>query len=201
MSSTKPLSPDKDLSHPPKPWATQQELERRSHRIFELVRREVEHPYTKRTHEVVVVDAPSWVNVIPITSEGEVILVRQFRHGTQSLTLEIPGGMVDPGESPRNAAQRELREETGFDGPVWSSLGAVEPNPAFQTNKCWTFLVHPVVQEYETKWDGGEVIEVVRAPLLEIPTLIRQGEITHSLVIAAFFAYQQHFQGWALPPH
>ena len=83
--------------------------------------------------------APDWVNVIPLLAGGEVVLVRQWRYGTAAPTLEIPGGMVEA-ESEREAAERELLEETGYRARSWRRLGEVHPNPAFLTNRCGTWL-------------------------------------------------------------
>jgi 8-oxo-dGTP pyrophosphatase MutT (NUDIX family) len=112
--------------------------------------------------------------------------VEQYRHGTQSITLEIPGGMVDPGEDMTVAGVRELREETGFIGDNAELIGVVEPNPAFQNNRCGTLLVRGVRQVAAQDLDPNEEIRVRLEPLERIPELIRSGAITHSLVVAAF---------------
>ena len=83
---------------------------------------------------------PQWVNVIPFTEDGQVILIRQYRAGTHEVTLEIPGGMIDAGEDPADAAARELAEETGYVAGSLEPLGVVQPNPAIQDNRCYTFL-------------------------------------------------------------
>jgi 8-oxo-dGTP pyrophosphatase MutT (NUDIX family) len=154
---------------------------------------------TKNLHDVVVVDTPHWVNVVALTSEDQVVLVRQFRHGRESVTLEIPGGMVDVGESPLLAGQRELREETGYCSQHWIELGVVEPNPAFQTNLCWTYLALDVQRDSEIALDPGEVIEIELVSLSQIPQLISVGEIRHSLVVCGFFHLLQLAGGWRRP--
>ena len=85
-----------------------------------------------------VLDCPDWVNIIPLTDDGQVVLIRQFRHGTQSVTLEVPGGVVEADESPEAAAVRELAEETGYVPERVKSLGFVSPNPAIQGNRSYT---------------------------------------------------------------
>lgn len=136
--------------------------------------------------DFVVIESADWVNVVPLTESGEVVLVRQYRHGVRERTLEIPGGMVDPGESPTQAAARELREETGYAPARVRELGMVTPNPAIQSNLCHTFLAEAVEPVGPPQPDPHERIEVCRVPLADIPVLIRSGSISHSLVVAAF---------------
>ena len=130
--------------------------------------------------------APDWVNVIAVTDDRRFVLVRQFRHGIRQVTLEIPGGMVDPDESPTEAAVRELEEETGYVGRQVRQLGCVWPNPAIQTNRCYTFLIENAKREAEPRPDPYERIEVSTRPLDDIPELISSGAIRHALVVAAF---------------
>ena len=132
------------------------------------------------------IEAPDWINIIPVTDDGEVLLVRQYRFGIQDATLEIPGGMCDPGESPLQAAARELREETGFAAREIVELGWVHPNPAVQTNRCYSFLARELERVGEPSPDPHESFELTRAKLDEIPRLIRERQITHALVVAAF---------------
>ena len=134
-----------------------------------------------------VLDAPAWVNIVALDAGRRVLLVRQWRFGIAAPTVEIPGGMVDPGESAREAAERELLEETGYRARRWSELGAVEPNPAFLTNRCTTFLAEELERMGEPTGDGEEEIEVVTVPSREIPRLVASGRITHALVIAALY--------------
>ncbi len=132
-------------------------------------------------------DCPDWVNVIALTDRNEVVLVRQFRAGTRSVTLEIPGGGVEKADrTPLAAARRELREETGHAARSWKRLGAVRPNPAFQSNLCTTFLARGCRRVGDLVPDAGEDLAVEIVPFRRIPGLIRSGRITHSLVIAAF---------------
>lgn len=130
--------------------------------------------------------APDWVNVIAVTDDRQVVLVRQFRHGIGEVTLEIPGGMIDPDESPAEAAVRELEEETGYAGGKARQLGCVWPNPAIQSNHCYTFLVENAQRVSEPRPDPFERIEVLSRPLDDIPNLIRSGEIRHALVVVGF---------------
>ena len=112
--------------------------------IFDLHRHQRSHPH-RGEHDFFVLEAPAWINIIPITPENDVVMVRQFRHGIGDFTLEIPGGMVDPEDpSPLLAARREMREECGYDSEDVVELGRVHPNPAIQPNYCYSFLARNV---------------------------------------------------------
>jgi ADP-ribose diphosphatase len=156
--------------------------------IFDLHMRKSAHP-RRGERDFYVLEAPGWVNIIPLTRERQVVLVRQYRHGVSAFTLEIPGGMMDPGDaSPAEAARREMREECGYDSEVVIALGRVHPNPAIQPNFCYSFFARNVrkVALPHPNLDGSEETEVVKVPLASIKDLIASGKITHALVIAAF---------------
>ena len=144
---------------------------------------------TGREHNFYVLEMPEWVNVVAVTPREEIVLIRQFRHGTRTVTLEIPGGMVDPGETPLEAARRELVEETGYGTENWHLLGTVHPNPAIQDNSCYTYLATGAVKISEQQTEGTEDIEVFTAPVSETDKMVLEGKITHSLVIAALYWY------------
>jgi ADP-ribose pyrophosphatase len=155
-------------------------------RIFDLHHHR-RHHHRRGHHDFYVLNAPDWINIIPLTEDGNVVMVRQFRHGTEDFTLEIPGGMVDPEDpSPMHAARREMREESGYDSDDIIELGKVHPNPAIQGNYCHTFLARGVRPGPKIELDTTEETEVILVPLASIKDLIKSGEITHALVIAAF---------------
>ena len=153
--------------------------------VFDLDRVEFAPPEGGPARPFHVLSAPDWVNVIPLTDEGRVVLVRQFRFGIEAETLEIPGGMCDPGESPEAAALRELREETGCEARSVEAIGWVHPNPPLQTNRCHSFVARGLTRSAPSP-DPGERIAVVEVEAGEIPSLIREGRISHALVLAAF---------------
>ena len=167
-----------------------EQLERRTvyrSRIFDVVQQVSLSPRSGAHHTFFLLQTCDWVNVIPLTEANEVIFVRQFRHGIDDFTLEIPGGMMDHSDrSAQDAALRELVEETGYTSENVTSLGSIDPNPAIQSNRCHTFLARNVVQSTQPQLDNTEDCEVVRIPLNDVPQLIRNGSITHSLVVVAF---------------
>jgi len=132
-----------------------------------------------------VLDVAPWVNVVALDPEGRSVCVRQWRFGTESVTTEIPGGVVERGEDPLAAARRELREETGYTSEDWTPLGVVEPNPAFQNNLCYHYLARDARLTHPTEPDIGEDIQVVLLDTEQILEGIRSGSIRHSLVVSA----------------
>lgn len=157
-------------------------------RIFRIRADSSRSPRTGNVHRFFVLESPDWVNVIPLTPEGNVVMIRQYRHGTEEVTLEVPGGMVDPGDGdPSVSAARELREETGYEAEEIIHLGSVAPNPAFLNNRCHSYLARRARRAHAVQLDGAEDIAFEEIPLADIPGLIRDGAITHSLTIAAFY--------------
>lgn len=128
-----------------------------------------------------------WVNIIPITPEGKVVMIRQYRLGTRSETLEIPGGLISEGDAdPAEAALREMIEETGYHSDEVVHIGTVEPNPAIQNNRCHTYLARNAVPVSGQNLDPTEAIEVELVDRKDIPALVHSYRITHGLVLAAF---------------
>jgi ADP-ribose pyrophosphatase len=177
----------------PKPWKVLSSRVNDSFRIFNLRIDRALSPRTDRAHDFYILESADWVNVIPITTQDEIILIRQYRHGTRDVTLEIPGGIVEPEDTPKDAARRELLEETGFKEEEMVLLGSVNPNPAFLTNRCYTYVARNVARMKMQEQDEKEDIEVEVRPLEEVPRLIREAEITHALVLAAFYRFYMEY--------
>ena len=139
----------------------------------------------------VYLDSPDWVNVIAITPEKKVVLVKQYRHGRREITLEIPGGLCDEEEDVIQAGLRELQEETGFTGSSAEIIGVVEPNPAFLNNQCSTIVVYQARETEIQNLDDTEEIEVVLLSLEEVEKYIQSGIIKNAMIIAAFYFFAQ----------
>jgi 8-oxo-dGTP pyrophosphatase MutT (NUDIX family) len=173
----------------PKPWDLVSSRRKEDFLIFGLRIDRAVSPRTGAAHDFYVLESNSWVNVIPLTPEGDMVLIRQYRHGTREVTLEIPGGLVENGDSPEEAARRELREETGYDAGEIIDLGFVHPNPAFLNNRCYTYIARDARRTGLQAQDEKEDIEILLKPVAEVPVLVREGAITHSLVLAAFYRF------------
>lgn len=134
-----------------------------------------------------VIECPDWVNVIALTPEKEVVLVEQYRYGTEEILLEIPGGVIDGDEDPAVAAKRELLEETGYTAGKWVCLGKSLPNPAMQNNTVHHYLALDCEKTAETDLDEHESLVTRVLPLSELGDLVRDGKIVPSQVVAAFY--------------
>jgi ADP-ribose pyrophosphatase len=140
-----------------------------------------------------VIDTYDWVNIIPITDDNKVILIKQYRHGARKDVIEIPGGVIEGKDiSPKEAATRELLEETGYTSNEFIELGTVIPNPAIQSNKCYIFLARNAFKVSEQNLDPQEEIDLFFVSKKDIKTMILGGEINHSLVIDAFCLLMLH---------
>src|SRR6476620_5142243 len=148
-------------------------------RVFDVRGTRYRHPVRSTEREFVVIHAPDWVNVVALTPDDRIVLVRQFRYGIDEFSLEVPGGVMDPGEDPIQAGLRELREETGYSGAPAKLLGSVHPNPAIQANRCHFVFVEEAVKSHALEWDPDEEIQVLTQPVEEVLALAHAGGIVH----------------------
>jgi 8-oxo-dGTP pyrophosphatase MutT (NUDIX family) len=176
-----------------KPWKKVRSTPIGDFRIFKL-RSDVKiSPRTGKEHDFFVLDSVNWVNVIAVTPDQKLVMVEQYRHGSNTVELEIPGGMMDAGETdPVATAVRELREETGYEGENARLLGKIHSNPAILSNVTYTVLVENCQLKHEVEWDHGEDLVTHLVPVEEIPKLVADEKIGHSLVVVALY----HFDLW-----
>lgn len=167
-----------------KPWKKLGSQPAGEFRIFSIRSDRVVSPRTRQAQDVYVIDCVNWVNVIALTPDQHLVMIEQYRHGSTTVELEIPGGMIDPQDaSPAAAALRELREETGYEGEHPRLLGRVFPNPAIMSNTCFTVLVENCRRRHRVQLDQGEDLITRRVPIADLPRLVAAGRIRHSLVV------------------
>jgi len=180
-----------------KPWKVLGTEKLQDCAVFSVSRALTRSPVSGEVHPFYRIDADAWVNVVPLTEDDQLVMIRQYRHGARDFTLEIPGGIVDAGESPETAAIRELLEETGYQAADVFPIGEVNPNPALFGNRVHTFLAPRVdriadVRNTELEETAVELIDVE-----EVPELLRTGRIDHALVVAALYWWDLHDRGIA----
>jgi 8-oxo-dGTP pyrophosphatase MutT (NUDIX family) len=172
------------------PWIQENEECCYENRLFKVLKRRNRSPLSGKSSDFYVVSTFDWVNVVALTSDQRLVMVQQYRHGSNRVTLEIPGGAVDAGEEALQAAKRELREETGYASDQWECLGVAEPNPAIQNNRCTTFLALNARVVGPLDPDENEEIVVVVMPWSEVKAKVISGEIRHAIVLTALYFYE-----------
>jgi ADP-ribose pyrophosphatase len=179
--------PHDEPASPIKPWRLEAPRQIAATKVFNVnARRGRSTANPDKAGEFYSLDCPDWANVIAITPERQVVLIEQFRFGIEEVTLEIPGGIIDGGESPAQACTRELLEETGYRGDKIRMIGRVSANPAIQNNFVHTGLILNARPAAAVNLDHLEEINLRLAPLDDVPELIRTGAIHHAFVVAAF---------------
>jgi len=145
----------------------------------------VKNPRNGNSFKAVILESRDWVNIVAVTPEKKILVVEQFRLGVSKMTVEIPAGIIEPGEDPLQAAMRELEEETGYTSGNWQYLGWFEPNSAFMTNRCHSFLTSDVVKTHPVSLDEGEEIAFQEISLDELKQTIALGKMRNSLSVLA----------------
>ena len=153
--------------------------------LFRVARDRSLSPRTGAEHDFLRIDIADFVLVVAVTRAQALVLVRQYRHGARAASLEIPGGLHDPGETPQQGAERELREETGYGGGVWSLLGELRPQPALLSNRAWIFFADGVEFLSAPEPDPGEDIEIELLPSTALAASLAAGQLDNALTIAA----------------
>ncbi len=173
----------------PRPWRVVSDEHLQHCKVFDVHRATMESPRSGEPHPFYRIESPAWVNVVAVTAEDDLVMVRQFRQGSREVTLEIPGGLVDPGESPEQAAGRELLEETGYRAGRIESLGSINPNPALFTNRLHMRVALECERVAEIRNGATEETIVELLPLAKLESALREGEIDHALVVASLYSF------------
>ena len=177
------------------PWEVLKDKKVYGTPIFSLHEISLKPEHQKSTHPFYVLKAPEWINVIGLTPQKKIVLVEQYRAGIQQPTLEIPGGMVDSGESPDEAARREFLEETGYSSTEWEYLGKTSSNPAILSNYTHLYLARNCEKTEPAMQDGSEDIKQHVLPFEQFLELVKNGTIHHSIVLAAVSKYLLYIRG------
>ncbi len=181
---------EEDLADGPRPWK-RVELQRSiDFGIFKVNEYRAADPRNGAVHSRVHLDVRDTVSVLALTPDNQAVMVRQFRFGIESNTLELPAGLIEPGENPELAAARELEEETGYQSERMIPLGWFHPNPAWQNNKQYVFLGESCRKLHDGRQDEGEDIQVELYPRDHLSKLVASGEITHSAVMTVLYLTQ-----------
>ncbi|MDR2352646.1 MAG: NUDIX hydrolase [Deltaproteobacteria bacterium] len=153
--------------------------------VFQVLKRAVISPKDSCEKIFAVIDAPDWVNVLALTPQNQVVLVNQYRQGSKSFSLELPGGVTETGDSLLETAQRELMEETGYSATGFFPFLQMNPNPALFGNRITTFLAREACPTGTTSFDENEETEVSLVSLKELKQKLLDSTIDHALMIAA----------------
>jgi len=167
-------------------WKVLNSTELLKSRVFRLRSDKCELPDGRVMPSYYVMEFPDWVNVVPVTADGQMVMIEQYRHAGDDLFLEIPGGSTHgKDEDPRMAGERELREETGYEAADWIYCGHHFPNPALNANRMHTYLALGCKKVAEPQLDPFEDLSVRLMPVAEAIQRLNNGEIKHSLIAAS----------------
>lgn len=180
---------------PERPWTDLGRTAEHDGRILRMVQDRRRSPHTGRETSITRLLCPQWMNTLAFNESGELLVVEQYRHGTERSSLEVVGGVCEPGEAPLETAKRELREETGHASDTWIPLGSCAPNPAIQDNRCHFFLALGCRAVGPLHLDPSEELRVWALPWSEWEALVMRGEVDHALVLAACLRLTL-WEGW-----
>jgi 8-oxo-dGTP pyrophosphatase MutT (NUDIX family) len=172
------------------PWKKISSKPLADYRIFKVRTDVKECPASGKRGDFYVIESSNWVNVVAVTPDDHLVMVEQYRHGSDTIELEVPGGIIDPHDpSPVEAGVRELREETGYEGEHARIIGRVFANPAIMNNSMFTVMIEHCHLRHQTTFDHHEDLVTRLVPAAEIPGLIRAGRISHPLVAVALYHF------------
>jgi 8-oxo-dGTP pyrophosphatase MutT (NUDIX family) len=171
----------------PARWLVRHEALHVDCKVFRVFKEHCHHPLDKREGDFFVIHSHDWVLGLPITDDGKIVLVKQYRFGLRDLSIEPPGGLLEPGEDPIIAATREVEEETGFKGGKSTLLGSCSPNPAIQKNQCHFVLIEGGKIESAQDLDAHEEIEVLLVTPQEALDLAKNNPRVHALALLALY--------------
>ncbi len=164
-------------------------------KLFQVRYDWMRNPRNGAEERMVILEGRDSANVIAITPEREVVLVRQYRFGIQDYTLELPGGLMETGESLQAAAMRELVEETGFTGTDWTYLGKVPSNPVFMNSYIHHWVLQDAHLTETPRLDDGEAVELVFMPAAQLRQALLDGQFQHPHTITALWTFLHKFGG------
>jgi len=179
-------------------WTEEERKQVFSCNVFSIWESYCKSPETKpdqdETQTFSVIDAKDWVIIVPVisnTNEKQFVMVWQWRHGSKSLSLEFPGGVSEPGETPKDTAIRELYEETGYKPGKIEKIGEFSPNPAIMSNKVHFFLAENLISSGKQKLDENEYVEVALVDIEKVFQDMGKEPYIHALMGAALMLYNQ----------